>query len=71
VTLKVQGEPPAELRLLTGRELEVLALLGHGRSNPETAAELRISRETVKTHVSRALMKLGLRARPRGGDVVG
>ena len=54
---------PVELRLVTDREREVLAQLGLGRSNPEIAAVLGISRETVKTHVSRILMKLGLRDR--------
>jgi len=54
---------PVELRLITHRERQVLAQLGLGRSNPEIAAVLGISRETVKTHVSRILMKLGLRDR--------
>ncbi|MEU4653372.1 response regulator transcription factor [Streptomyces sp. NPDC023723] len=48
---------------LTPRELEVLRLIADGRSNTEIAAALLISRETVKTFVSRILTKLGLRDR--------
>jgi DNA-binding NarL/FixJ family response regulator len=51
------------LDALTGREREVLALVGGGLSNAEIAAELFISVATARTHVSRAMTKLHARDR--------
>ena len=48
---------------VTGRECEVLALIGHGRTNAEIAAELFVSEGTVKTHVNHLFAKLQLRDR--------
>ena len=55
--------PPAALAALTEREREVMALVAAGRSNEEIAAELFVSPATAKTHVSRAMAKLGARDR--------
>ena len=55
--------PPAGLDLLTDREREVMALVVRGLSNAEIRGELYLSEPTVKTHVGRILMKLGVRDR--------
>ncbi|MGI8910203.1 MAG: response regulator [Rubrobacteraceae bacterium] len=72
---KVQLAPEAAARLmrevrtpespeaLTGRETEVLKLLSRGQANKQIARELHIGEKTVKTHVSKILMKLGVRSR--------
>jgi DNA-binding NarL/FixJ family response regulator len=52
-----------DLEDLTPRELEVLALIGRGRSNSEIARQLVVSEATVKTHVAHVFSKLDLRDR--------
>ena len=58
-------EPPpsGDLDELTEREREVMALVGTGLSNEEIAVRLVVSPATAKTHVSRAMVKLGARDR--------
>jgi DNA-binding NarL/FixJ family response regulator len=54
---------PPTMRVLTGREVEVVALVAQGLTNDEIATELHLSPATARTHVSRAMTKLGARDR--------
>jgi DNA-binding NarL/FixJ family response regulator len=57
------GEARRPVDVLTGREREVLTLIGGGLSNDEIAERLAVSPLTVKTHVNRTMSKLGARDR--------
>ena len=60
---EADSKPLPDLGALTEREREVMALVGAGLSNEEIAERLVVSPATARTHVSRAMVKLGARDR--------
>lgn len=60
VLIRSTQEPPGPGHDLTARELEVLALLVEGLTNPQIAERLTVSRSTARAHVSNILSKLGV-----------
>ncbi|MBF6353592.1 response regulator transcription factor [Nocardia higoensis] len=63
IARKVAESARERLAVLTDREREVLALVGQGMNNAEIGAALYLSPATARTHVSRAMVKLGARDR--------
>ena len=63
VTSRAPKQTSSAVEVLTPREREVLETVADGKSNAEIAAALFVSEQTVKTHVSNVLSKLGLRDR--------
>jgi DNA-binding NarL/FixJ family response regulator len=61
--LSGRNEEPVRAQPLTGRELDIVALVADGRTNAEIGAELYITAGTVKTHLARIQRKLGARNR--------
>jgi DNA-binding NarL/FixJ family response regulator len=60
---RAQPPPARRLEVLTKRESEITAIVGAGLSNDEIAERLYLSPATVKTHINRAMSKLGARDR--------
>lgn len=58
-----RARPARGWKSLTATEAKVARLIADGRSNPEIAAELSLSRDTVRAHVSRIMAKFGARSR--------
>ena len=58
-----ESDPSAAARSLTPRQLDVLELITRGMRNAEIAGHLKISEQTVKTHVAHLLRKLGVKSR--------
>jgi DNA-binding NarL/FixJ family response regulator len=63
--LATRPDPGAVTPVLTGRETDILTLVGAGLSNPEIAGRLFIGESTVKTHLLHAFEKLGVSDRTR------
>lgn len=61
--LRHQGASAGRRTELTGRELEILTLVGEGQTSREIADQLYISENTVRNHVRNILDKLGLKSR--------